>query len=163
MKRPNHFVRRDPPLSDNKQLPRRLQLEVGRTVYQKMREGFRGDVYDCPAPLTPSASIDEVARAVQQIFKVFTSKGYALNARVLDIEAQGGSGYSWTTRVEGGANLWGMQALRARRALVTDSFDAFAVQGFLDASGWDASFKVQDVGGLYVEQAWAVKPRVLAA
>lgn len=162
MDRPNRVVTRDPALADNRLLPQRLQAEVGRIAYQKLREGFRGESFDCPPPLEPSASSDAMLAGVRSILKTFVSNGYALNARVADVDERAGRACSWTMRMEGAASLWGTQALRARRALLTDSFDAFAVLGFLDASGWDGSFRVTDVGGTYVEEAWTASPRAAA-
>jgi hypothetical protein len=162
LEKPNRVVRRDPALADNKQLPRRLQLQVGRTIYQKLLEGFRGETFDCPGPLSPSASAQEVQTGIQAVQKTFVKNGFAINASMSPVQQQGKE-CTWTARLEGSANLWGMQALRARRAVITDAFEAFAVLGFLDASGWDADFSVADVGSQYVEQSWSAKPQMLAA
>lgn len=160
LERPFRLVRRDPALADNKRLPRRLQLEVGRTVYAKMREGFRGSEYACPAPLGPGASADEVRAGLEMLLGTFRSNGFLINARVSDLEAGSGGAMSWTLRTEGAANLWGLQALQARRSLITDAFDAFAVLGWLDASGIEASFAV-DANDTYAEQEWTARRKAL--
>ena len=158
--RPFRLVRRDPALADNKRLPKRLQLEVGRTVYAKLREGFRGSEYACPAPLGPEASASEVRAGVETIMGTFRSNGFLINAKLSDLEAGSGGAMSWTLRTEGAANLWGLQALQARRSLITDAFDAFAVLGFLDASGLEGTFSV-DANDTYAEQQWTVRRKAL--
>ena len=162
MDKPYRVVRRDASLADNKKLPQRLQLQVGRCVYQKMREGFRGSSFACPAPLTSTASPAMLARAVDELLQSFVANGFAIKARITDVAPADQGGAKWTVRVEGGANLWGMQALQARRALLADAFDSFAVLGFLDASGFDGTFKLE-VNDTFVEQSWTVLPRARAA
>lgn len=159
--RPNRVVRRDAFLADNKKLPKQLQLEVGRKVYQKLREGFRDEQFNCPAPLASTASAAELQSRLQSMLKVFTDNGFAIRADISDMQQQGQE-YMWQVRMEGSANLWGLQALRARRSLVTDSFDTFCVSAFLDASDFDSNVEV-DANSAYADQFWTARPRRLTA
>ena len=162
--KPFRVVRRDSALKDNKQLPRRLQLQVGRTILEKMRAGFRDETFECPAPLRAGASPSMVASAVQELLQSFVANGFAIKARLSDVATAPGSAgtMTWSIRVDGGANLWGLQALQARRALLSDSFDSFAVLAFLDAAGFDAQFSLEATDA-YVDQTWTVRPRTRAA
>jgi hypothetical protein len=158
--KPLRIVRRDPLLRDNKLLPQRLQLQVGRSIYRNLRDGFRGAEFNCPPPVSASTPIEELSGGVSKLLEMFVNNGYAINARLLDVGGDGSGRWTWKVRVDGGANLWGLQALRARRTLLADAFDAYAVLGFLDASGYEGSFKLE-VNDSFEEQVWSVWPRAL--
>lgn len=157
LERPYRVVKRDAALADNKKLPDRLQQQVGRTIVGYLREGFRGEAYGCPAALPPTASVEELAAGVQAMLDVFVKNGYAIRARVENVQARSAGGGTWTVVVEGGANLWGLQTLQFRNALVTDAFDAFAILAFLEESGFKGKFEI-DADGSLAEQTWSVRP-----
>ena len=157
LERPYRVVKRDAALSDNKKLPERLQLQVGRTIVGYLRGDFRGETFGCPAALPPAAPLEDVAAAVQSLLDVFVKNGYALKARVENVQARAGGGGSWTVVVEGGANLWGLQTLQFRNALVADAFDAFAIEAFLEECGLKGRFEI-DADGSLAEQSWTIRP-----
>eukprot|EP00892_Ulva_mutabilis_P004717 jgi/Ulvmu1/2617/UM014_0068.1 len=157
LERPYRVVKRDAALADNKKLPERLQLQVGRTIIGYLREGFRGETFGCPAPLPGTASMQELADAVQQLLAVFVKNGFAIRARVENVQARSGGGGLWTVVVEGGANLWGLQTLQFRNALVTDAFDAFAILAYLEECGFRGKFEI-DADGSLAEQSWSIRP-----
>ena len=78
---------------------------------------------------------------MQQVLDVFMAQGYALKATLTpgssDTGGSGSSGgsLSFTVRLEGPANLWGLQGLAARRSSIYNQHDALAVGAFLRASG----------------------------
>ena len=157
LERPYRVVKRDVSLSDNRKLPERLQLQVGRTIIGYLREGFRGETFGCPAPLPATASPQELAQAVQELLDVFVKNGYAIRARIENVQARSGGGATWIVLVEGGANLWGLQTLQFRNALVTDAFDAFAILAFLEECGFKGKFEI-DADGSLAEQTWSIRP-----
>jgi hypothetical protein len=151
-------VRRDPRLADNSRLPQRLQLEVGRTIYDYLRNGFRGESFDCPERLDPSASISDLAEGAQRILDTFVKNGYAINAQIRNVQKNVGGGGTWEIFVEGPANLWGVQSLQFRRALLADAFDSFAILGYLDASGFTGKWDI-DASSVSLEQSWSIVPK----
>lgn len=159
MDRPFKVVRRDPALSDNSKLPQNLQLQVGRNILAYLQNGFQNQSYNVPSIPNRTASLPDLAAAVQQLLNIFVSNGFAIRARVGTVEAGKGGGGSFKVTVDGGANLWGVQTLQFRRAPIADTFDGLAVLAFLDAAGFDGSFEVEaDTASL--EQSWTVTPKV---
>jgi hypothetical protein len=139
-----------------------VQLEIARTVYTNLCAGFRGQTFECPAPLNASASQDAVVDGVDMLLQTFRVNGFAINASIQNVSKAADGSMSWTVHTEGGANLWGMQALQARNNSITDAFDAFAVMGFLDASGFESQFQVK-ANDTFSEQKWLVRPTRLQA
>lgn len=135
-----------------------MQLEIARTLYTNLRNGFRGRSFECPAPLEPSDSEHALVRGVETLLETFRTNGFAINADVRDVSKGGDGSLSWTIHTEGGANLWGLQALQARHNSISAAFDGLAVLGFLDASGYDSRFSVR-ANGTFSEQDWNVRRR----
>jgi hypothetical protein len=158
LERPYRTVRRDPAFADNARLPGLLQARIGETIYTKLGEGdFQGETFSPPPPCNASASANELASRVQDLLDVFVRNGYCLKASTSDVRGGAGGAVRWRTRLEAPANLWGMQTLEYRHALVSNAFDAFAVQAYLRASGFSGTFEL-DVQDVYVDQTWTAVP-----
>jgi hypothetical protein len=161
LERPYRVVRRDAGLSDNSKLPERLQLQVGRKILAYLRGGFRDQTYPVPEVPAAPASISNLAACAQKLLDIFVSNGFAISAQVGNVMSTKAGGGSWTVRVEGPANLWGVATLQFRRALVADAFDALAVVAFLDSAGYNASFEIS-TDSTSLQQAWTISPKAPA-
>ncbi|KAG7669134.1 hypothetical protein Ndes2526B_g05412 [Nannochloris sp. 'desiccata'] len=129
------LVTRDPELQDNMLLPVKFETELGNMIYNGLREGFQGVVFNPPAPLDPRCSTEELISGVRALLKVFKDQGFCINADVLDVKPGVGP-YSISFRVSltGPANLWALQSINSKRGNIFPVYDAFATAAFLRAS-----------------------------
>ena len=90
-------------------------------------------------PTAAGAPPEALLAGVQQVLDIFMSQGYALKATLTPGSSSSSSSeagsLSFTVRLEGPANLWGLQGLAARRSSIYNQHDALAVGAFLRASG----------------------------
>jgi hypothetical protein len=122
-----------------------------------VQEEFQGQTFKPPPPCDVSASPAQLAAGVQGLLDVFVRNGFCLKAAVTDLQGEAGDVVRWRTRVEAPANLWGLQTLQYRHALLSNAFDAFAVQAYLGASGFRGTYEL-DVQDVYVDQTWTAVP-----
>lgn len=135
-------------------LPAAFTQRVGDRVYDGLRNGFREQQFGAPPPLPDArADVREVVGQVQALLDVMVDRGLALKAEVTIVDAatagagadqaaEGlGAGVPRQFRVtlQGPASLWGMQSLRFRRSPLLNSYAAMAIDGYLRASGINAS------------------------
>ncbi|KAL3147223.1 hypothetical protein ABBQ32_002719 [Trebouxia sp. C0010 RCD-2024] len=150
------LVRRDASFKDNNSLPTQIAIRTGDLIYDGLRNGFREETFPgTPAPLTPSQAA-QVPLQVQKLLDVFVDRGFAIKAQVTaDTTAAGKSsgGGSFSVRLEGPANLWGVGALQSRQAMMVDAVDAMTVQAYLRASGFTSEYSLQR-SSTAIEQRW---------
>jgi hypothetical protein len=130
------LVTRDPSLQDNQLLPARFELELGNMIYSGLREGFRGVVFNPPAPLNPRCSTEELIAGVRALLKVFKDQGFCINAEVLDVRpgVEPGS-VRFRVNLTGPANLWALQSVNSKRGNIFPEYTAFTTAAFLRQSG----------------------------
>lgn len=148
-------IRRDERLKDNGDLPAAFKERVGDKIYQSLLEGFEEKIFDAPPPYPTTAPFTSIVDGVQKILKVFTSEGYALSAKVEEVEERSTGGGRFKVRIEGPATLWGVRALASRRAFILTDFEAMAIGGFLRASNRTCSYKSGYTDTSFV-QLWTV-------
>ncbi|KAK9807874.1 hypothetical protein WJX72_011848 [[Myrmecia] bisecta] len=148
------LVTRDPKLQDNASLPLAVQQKAGDLIYQNLRAGFQGEAFDVPGPCPSGASTADLVQGVQQLMNVFVDRGFALKAQVRPTDSTGACS-TFKVRLDGPANLWGLGALTSQRALLTNAYDALAVEAFLRASGRNAVYSSRRTDTA-VEQTWTL-------
>lgn len=137
-------VTRDPALQDNAALPAAYERAAGQLILSRLREGFRGEQYACPAPLARAGSFDDVMRAVDAWLQLFVAEGFAINARVVDARQPAGAARgTFTVQLEGPATLWALQSLASRRSTVLPGYDVLTVAAFLQEAGLQPKCEVE--------------------
>ncbi|CAK0738295.1 hypothetical protein CVIRNUC_001022 [Coccomyxa viridis] len=159
------LVRREPELRSNAALPAAFERATGERIYDGLRNGFRGQGFGAPAPLEPRTPLQDITRNAQQILDIFAANGYALKATIQDVvpsrscastEWHGACPSAGTFRVhlEGPANLWGVAALKSRRA-IANAYDAMTLEAYLRSCGCSASYSIKcsDTG---IDEYWTI-------
>jgi hypothetical protein len=134
----------------------RLVPISGDLIYQGLRYGFRGKQFGGVPPAPTEAGIQQLAADVQQLLDIMVANGFALKAQVTEVQQyNSGAGGRFRVSVQGPCNLFSLQALGARRALVMNAYDVFVIDAYLRASGRRGSVELQltDAG---LDQEWLV-------
>jgi hypothetical protein len=156
------LVTRNPLFKDNALLPGEWERQTGDKIYDGLVEGFRGQVFGGPKPCSSKSnsrggnnivgaptnllggssgnnsnsskkcSTEELVDGIRQILDIFEKNGFALKCTMTQ---QSDDGSSFIIKVEGGANLWAIQALQARGSSVLPLYDMFVIESYLRRSG----------------------------
>ena len=127
------LVTRNPLLKDNALLPGEWERQTGDKIYEGLVEGFRGQVFGGPKPCNSNGKncgSEELVVGIRQILDIFEKNGFALKCTM----TQQSDGSSFIIKVEGGANLWAIQALQARGSSVLPLYDMFVIESYLRKS-----------------------------
>ncbi|KAG0601759.1 hypothetical protein M758_11G137500 [Ceratodon purpureus] len=147
-------VRRDERLKDNATLPAAFINKAGDLLYEKLIDGFEGEVFNAPPPA--SSDFLAVTDGVKKLVQVFVDRGYALKSSVEPVQfSPNQPGGKLRVKLEGSATQWGVRALASRRALLLNDFAALAVGAYLRACGFSASPKVRYTD-TSTEQLWTL-------
>jgi len=151
------LVTRVPELQDNTLLPAKFEMELGTMLYNGLRQGFNGTVFNPPAPLNPQCSTEEVINGVRALLKVFKDQGYCINAEVLDIKpGVEPDSISFKVSLTGPANLWALQSIASKRGNLFPVYNAFTTEAFLRASERSATCSFSWTDTTITEQ-WNVR------
>ncbi|CAL5223952.1 g6555 [Coccomyxa viridis] len=159
------LVTRAPELRSNDSLPAAFERAAGERIYDGLRNGFRGQEFGAPAPLEPRTPIQDIAKNAQQILDIFTANGYALKASIQDVvpsrscastEWHGAcpSAGTFRVRLEGPATLWGVAALKSRRA-IANAYDAMTLDAYFRSCGCSASYSIR-CSDTSIDEFWTI-------